>query len=316
MASRPIVINIQGDDSNLRKTLKGAAGRVEGFAKKVGALGVKAGAAFGAVSGVVAVQGVKAFGEFESGMREVLTLIPEAGDQAFTELGDQVKTFSKRFGVLPEKTIPALYQALSAGVPKDNVFEFLEVAQKAAKGGVTDLETAVDGLSSVVNAYGGPAMMDMTRASDLLFTAVKLGKTDFTQLSNEVYKIAPIASAVGIPFENLTAAVANLTAQGTPTAQAATQLKAAMAELAKEGTKADTAFRDLSGVGLAKFLEGGGTFEEALLMLSESAEKSGQSVLDLFGSVEAGQAILALTADGGVAFGETLDAMAGSAGAT
>ena len=32
MASRPIVINIQGDDSNLRKTLKGEAGRVEGFA--------------------------------------------------------------------------------------------------------------------------------------------------------------------------------------------------------------------------------------------------------------------------------------------
>jgi hypothetical protein len=161
MASRPIVINIQGDDSNLRKTLKGAAGRVEGFAKKVGQLGARAGTAFAVVSSAVAVGGVKAFSDFEAGMNEVMTLIPEAGAEAFGELGDQVKDFSKEFGVLPEKTIPALYQALSAGVPKDNVFEFLEVAQKAAKGGVTDLETAVDGLSSVINAYGGPAMMDM-----------------------------------------------------------------------------------------------------------------------------------------------------------
>ena len=297
MASRPIVINIQGDDSNLRKTLKGAAGRVEGFAKKVGALGIKAGAAFGAVSGAVAVGGVKAFSDFQTGMNEVLTLIPEAGAEAFGELGDQVKDFSKEFGVLPEKTIPALYQALSAGVPKDNVFEFLEVAQKAAKGGVTDLETAVDGLSSVINAYGGPAMMDMERASDLLFTAVKLGKTDFTQLSNSIFQVAPIASAVGVPFENLTAMFANLTAQGVPTSVAATQMKGALAELAKEGTKADTAFRDLNGVGLQGFLENGGTFEEALMTLKDGADEAGISVLDLFGSVEAGQAILALTAD-------------------
>ena len=35
MASRPIVISIQGDDSNLRKALKGAAGKVEGFGKSV-----------------------------------------------------------------------------------------------------------------------------------------------------------------------------------------------------------------------------------------------------------------------------------------
>ena len=316
MASRPIRIDIVGNDDQLRKTLKGAAGRVEGFAKKVGALGVKAGAAFGAVSGAVAVASVKSFSAFQTGMNEVLTLIPEAGAQAFGELGDQVKAFSKEFGVLPEKTIPALYSSLSAGIPKENVFAFLEVAQKAAKGGVTDLETAVDGLSSVINAYGGPAMMDMTRASDLLFTAVKLGKTDMTQLSNSIFQVAPIASAVGVPFENLTAALANLTAQGTPTSVAATQIKGALAELAKQGSKADTAFRDLTGVGLQGFLENGGSFEDALMVLKDGADAAGISVLDMFGSIDAGSAILGLTADGGEKFGETLDAMADSAGAT
>ncbi len=313
--TKPIVINIQGDDSNLRKVLKGAAGKVDGFAKKLGTLGIKAGAAFAATAGAIGVTGVKAFGEFETGMQEVFTLIPEAGKETFDKLETQVKDFSKKFGVLPEETIPALYQAISAGVPKDNVFEFLEVAQKAAKGGVTDLETAVDGISSVVNAYGSE-VLSAGEASDLLFTAVKLGKTDFSQLSASVFQVAPIAAAVGIDFENLTAAFANLTAQGVPTSVAATQMKGAMAELAKEGTKADVAFRDLTGQGLQTFLKNGGSFEEAIVKLKEGADKAGISVLDMFGSVEAGQAILALTADGGGAFGEALDAMRGSAGAT
>jgi len=315
VATRPIKIAIIGDDSQLKRTLKQASSDLQGFGKRVARVGVMAGAAFGASAVAIGTKGVTAFAGFEKGMKEVMTLLPGTGAEVFGQLSDQVKDFAKEFGVLPDDAIPALYQALSAGVAKDNVFEFMEVAQRAAKGGVTDLETAVDGITSVVNAYG-VEVISATEASDLLFTAVKLGKTNFSQLSNEVYKVAPIAAAVGIPFNNLTAAIANLTAQGTPTAQAATQLKAAMAELAKEGTKADTAFRDLAGMGLQQFLEHEGNFESAILMMKEGADEAGTSVLDMFGSVEAGQAILALTADGGAAFSATMAEMSASAGAT
>ena len=315
MATRPIKIAIVGDDSNLKKTLKGASRKLEGFGKSITGLGFTAGAAFAGVATAAATKGVMAFAEFEKGMSEVMTLLPDAGEEVFGDLSDQVKDFSKEFGVLPDKAIPALYSALSAGVPKDNVFEFLEVAQKAAKGGVTELETAVDGISSVVNAYGAE-VIGATEASDLMFTAVRLGKTTFEEISGSIFQMAPIASAVGIPFENLTASIALLTAQGTPTSVAATQMKAAMAELAKEGSTADVAFRDLAGVGLQQFLEGGGSFDEAVIMMKEGAEEAGISVLDMFGSIEAGQGILALTADGGTAFKATLDEMSTSAGAT
>ena len=315
MATRPISIKIIGDDSNLRKSLKGASRKLEGFGKSVARFGGQAGIAFAATAAAVATKGVTAFADFEKGMKEVMTLLPDAGEEAFGELSDQVKDFSKEFGVLPDKAIPSLYSALSAGVPKDNVFEFMEIAQKAAKGGVTELETAVDALSSVVNAYGAEAIT-ATESSDLLLTAVRLGKTTFEELAAEVYKVAPIAASVGVPFENLTASIAVLTSQGVPTAQSATMLKGALAELAKEGTKADKAFREFAGEGLAGFLEGGGTFEEAIMGLAAQADASGKSVLDLFGSVEAGQAILSLTSDGGAAFSSVLGEMGNSAGAT
>ena len=315
MATRPIRIAIVGDDSNLRKTLKGASKKLEGFGKSVAKLGATAGLAFAATATAVAAKGITAFASFEKGMNEVMTLLPDAGEEAFGDLSKQVKDFSKEFGVLPDKTIPALYSALSAGVPKENVFAFMEIAQKAAKGGVTELETAVDALSSVVNAYG-LENISTAESSDLLLTAVRLGKTTFGELAKEIYKVAPIAAAVGVPFENLTASIAVLTSQGVPTAQSATMLKGALAELAKEGTKADIAFRQFAGEGLAGFLESGGTFEEAIMGMAAQAETAGVSVLDLFGSVEAGQAILSLTSDGGAAFSSVLAEMGNSAGAT
>ena len=46
MATRPITISIQGDSSGLSKALRTAEKGVTGFAKNVGKLGIKAGAAF------------------------------------------------------------------------------------------------------------------------------------------------------------------------------------------------------------------------------------------------------------------------------
>ena len=315
MAVRPIIIGIQGDASNLTKALKTAGDGVAGFAKKVGKLGIQAGAAFTASAVAVGVQGVRAAADFENSMNEVMTLLPEASENVFGDLSGQVKDFSKEFGVLPTDVIPALYDALSAGVPQDNVFEFLEVAQQAARGGATDLTVALDGITSVVNSYGSD-VISATEASDKMFTAVRLGKTNFEELSGSLFQVAPIAAGLGVEFGDVTAALANLTAQGTPTKVAATQLKASFSELAKEGTKADTNFRELAGKGFAQFIEEGGDVQQAFQLMADGAENSGISVLDLFGSIEAGQGVLALTADGGAAFSASLEEMDSSAGAT
>ena len=315
MASRPIKIAIIGDDSQLKKTLKGATKKLEGFGKGVAKFGIAAGAAFGATAAAAATKGITAFADFEKGMKEVMTLMPNAGDEVFGQMSEQVKSLSKEMGILPDEITGALYQAISAGIPRENVFEFLRTSSEAAKGGISDLETSVDGISSVLAAYSETGMT-ATEASDLLFTAVKKGKTDFGQLSKEVFKVAPIAASVGIEFGAVTAALSELTLKGTPTAQAASMLKVAFSELAKQGTKASNSFEELSGQTLTDFLAGGGKFEEALVMMKDGADKAGISVMDMFGSVEAGQAILTLTADGGTALTETMAEMNNSAGAT
>ncbi|MCZ9852503.1 phage tail tape measure protein [Brachyspira hyodysenteriae] len=117
-----------------------------------------------------------------NGMREVLTLLPKLSNEGFESLKQETLAFSKEIGKVPEEVVPALYQSLSAGVPRENVFEFLKTAGKAAIAGVAELETSVDGLTSVTNAYG-TEVLNANRTSDIMFQTLKLGKTDFTQLS-------------------------------------------------------------------------------------------------------------------------------------
>ena len=237
MATKPIKIKILGDAKQFNTTLKKSEDDLGRFSKGVANISKKAVAA-AKVAGVAAVaagvKGVASFAKFEQQMNEVFTLLPGISEKAMDDMTGQVKDFSKEFGVLPDEVVPALYSALSAGVPQDNVFEFMKTAQMAAKGGVTELETAVDGISSVVNAYG-EEIITATEASDLMFTAVRLGKTTFGELSASISNITPIASAVGIGFDEVSAALAVLTSSGVPTAQATTQVRAALAELAKSG---------------------------------------------------------------------------------
>lgn len=267
--------------------------------------------------GGVAVLGksVFDFGGFERGMNEVFTLLPGISAGAMDQMSEQVKDFAVDFKVLPDQVVPALYQSLSAGVPPGNVFDFLERSQKLAKGGATDLTTAVDGLSSSVNAYGSD-VLSAGQASDLMFTTVKLGKTTIAELSASLFNVTPTAAGLGVEFGNVTAALAAMTLQGVPTSVATTQLRQLFVELSKEGGATADTFTKLSGKTFRDFIAGGGNVQQALQIMETGAADAGVSISDMFGSVEAGSAALALTGGGTEAFSNALAGMQGAAGAT
>ena len=313
MASLTAFINLVDKFSpNVNKMTKSS----DVFTDSLGRLAKVAVGAFSVVAVTnFAKESFNAFAEFENKMNEVFTLLPGISQSAMSDMTDQTKKFAKEFGVLPNDVIPALYQSLSAGVPKDNVFEFLKVAQKAADGGVTDLATSVDGITSVINAYGTD-VLSAAKASDLMFTTVRLGKTDFTQLSKSLFNVIPTASALGVKFEDVSAALASMTLQGTPTSVATTQLRQLFVELSKEGTNTSKVFKEISGKSFKEFVGSGKNTQDALKVLEQYAKNTGVGINDLFGSVEAGSAALALTGKGTEGFTSNLSQMSKSAGAT
>ena len=291
------------------KSLKKMRGGTDLVAKGLRGMGPAAlfgATAAGAAVTAFAVSSLKDFASFDKGMREVFTLLPNITGPAMKKMTQQTKDLAEEMGILPDKVVPALYQAISKGVPQENVFDFMKIASKAAIGGVTDLETTVDGLTSVVNAFGKENITTQ-KAADLMFTAVRLGKTTFEELSRFMFQVNPIAAGLGIEFSNVTAALAALTAQGVPTRVAATQTRQALVELGKGGTIAFKAFKKLTGESFVEFIAGGGTVKQAFDIMKAGADDLNVGVGDLFGSVEAGMAVIALTTKGGMeAFGNAM----------
>jgi len=259
---------------------------------------------------------VRQFVAFDRSMREVWTLLPDLSADAFKSLQGDVRGFVTEMGIAHQEAVPALYQAISAGVPQGGVFDFLTTAAKASIGGVTTLETAVDGLTTAINAYGRENL-SAQQASDILFTTMRLGKTNIGELSANLFQVLPTAAALGISFGTVGAALSTITTQTGNTAVSTTQLRQLFVELNKESGKTGQLFDDLAGKSFRDFIRDGGSVQEALALLKVEADDNNTSLSNLFGSVEAGNAALALTSESGAkAFNGALGEMQDSAGAT
>lgn len=302
-----------GESTNSANKLNSTLERTMGTMKKMASLYV-AKKVVGFTAGLVK-SNLETFQDLEGGMRQVYTLLPEMSEVAFGKMTDDLKQFSIDMKTLPGEAIPALYSAISAGVSEDTVFGFLEESKKAAIGGGAELETAVDVLSSVVNAYG-EEVLDVKEASDLMFVSIRNGKTSLNELASNLYSVVPIAESANVPFSNLTAAIADMTAKGTPTAQATTQIARSVEELSKSGTKASDIFNEMTGKTFRDFMAEGNNLQDAYKVMEQGADHLNISVNDLFGSVEAGNAVLALTGKGSESFANNLRDMEGAAGST
>ncbi|WP_258019569.1 hypothetical protein, partial [Brachyspira hampsonii] len=75
-------------------------------------------------------------------------------------------------------------------------------------------------------------------------------------------------------FEDIGAAIAVMTAQGTPTSVATTQIRQALVELNDEGSITDIAFREIAGKSFKEFIEQGGSLQEALKCLLKKLIKA------------------------------------------
>ena len=249
------------------------------------------------------------------GLREVVTLTGATGkaaNQTFDEFSNLVADVSNEFGIAQSVLTGGLYQALSAGVPKDNVFEFMQVASQAAIAGVTDVETAVDGLTTIINAFGLDTA-ESQAVADSMFAAVKGGKTTFEELSASLFNVGPAAAAAGVSFEEVNAAIATMTAAGVPTAQATTQIRAAMVGLQKPSKELDAVFQALGydSAQLAIESEGLGF---ALDAVKDASNGSNGQLQTLLGSVEAVSAVNILAGTGAGKFADELERQANAAG--
>ncbi len=301
MAKADVEIRVGVDDKATTK-LKGIGAsmtRMSGTFKKAGLGMMAAGAALGASLFALTKLAI----DFEMAMREVNTMIGLSQD-GFEQLSDAVRDLSVEVGKSTTELSGALYQIVSAGIAAADAIYVLEVASKAAVAGVTDVKTAADGLTTILNAFK-ISSKDAGKVADVMFTVVKRGKTNFAQLSAALFQVAPIAASAGVKFEEVAAAIATITKQGVPTKVATVQLRQAIQGIIKPSDDMKRAISDMGFASGEAMLQELG-LARTLNMVRDSAGGSLDNLGRMFGSVEALQGVLAVTGQNAATFSEDL----------
>lgn len=186
-----------------------------------------------------AMAGLKLGSDLTNGMAKVSTLVDD-NVVDMKKLRTEIVDLSNQTGVAVTDLSAAQYQAISAGVDAAESVGFLGTAVKTAKAGFTDITTAVDGLTTVINAYG-LATEDSIKISDQLMVAQNFGKTTINEMTKSLGNVIPIAASLNIKTEELFGSIAVLTRNGIGTSESITGLKAAFSNIVKptaEATKA------------------------------------------------------------------------------
>lgn len=252
----------------------------------------------------------------ETAFAKASTLL--SGDD-LTKYFEGLIEMSNRTGVAFTDLAESMYSALSAGVPQDNVLEFVENTVNLSKGGFTQTATAIDIVTTALNAYQ-MEMSEATHVQDVLITTQNLGKTTVDELASNMGKLIPTANSVNVAFDQLGAMYATVTANGVATAETTTYLNAMINELGASGSTAEkamqaaTAETDMAGKKFSEISAMGYDVTDVLKLMDEYAQSTGKSLSDMFSSSEGAKAasILLSNMEG---FKSNITSMIDSAGA-
>lgn len=288
------IVELAGSiDPSLAKSLRSAEEKIKSVDKV--SLAVKG--TFIAV-GVAAMnalaKGTEQAIKFQKQMSNVATLLDGDVNKRVGELSNQLLKVSNRTGVATSDLTDGLYQVISAFGDSAEASKQLEIAAKAAKAGNATTTDAINMLSAVTKGYGDTSAEAQQKASDLAFVTVKLGQTSFPELAASMGKVIPLAATMGVKQEELFGAMATLTGVTGSTAEVTTQLRGAIQGFLQP-TKDMVAVMQALGYENGQEMIKAKGLQKSLEMLKTAVGGNDIAFSNLFSSIEAKNAVLAMT---------------------
>lgn len=305
-----IIPSADGISGKLAEVMGGeaaSAGKISG--KSLGL------ALVGSLTKVVAAAGIgKMLGSaftggtaLESAMAKVGT-IADTAKVPLESLSSQVLQVSGDMHIGANEISEAAYQAISAGQDTGNAVAFAGKASMLAKAGFTSSASAVDILTTALNAYGKGAD-EVGHVSDVLLTTQNLGKTSVDELAGSMGRVIPLAAAYNVSLENLSSGLAIMTANGIATAEASTYTKSMLNELGDTGSTVGKILQQQTGKSFAELNADGKSLGDVLQILYDKVGGNATEFAGLWSSVEAGTGALSLASSGADKFNGVLQQM-------
>lgn len=262
--------------------------------------------------GAAAAAGAFAAG-FESSTVKLVNLVGIQGEELeelkrnFTELGPVV-------GKTQQELADAALFITGAGLRGAAALEALEVSAKASAVGLGDQNAIAKVAGAAVAAYG-EANISASEAVDKLLAIVKEGNAEASELAPALGAVLPVASQLGVSFDEVGANIAVFTRLGVGASTAVDGLRSllgnllkpseqAAKEFAKLGISADQVRQSIKDRGLAQ------TLQDLINAFGQDTE----GLARVFGDVQGLTNVLATAGAQGDAYVQTLENIQNSAG--
>lgn len=181
--------------------------------------------------------------DFDYNLSKIVGLVGVAKEEVAAWRGEILK-LADATGIAPKELADAMYFITSAGIRGAAAMETLVASSQAAAAGLGDTAVVADLVTSAINAYGS-ATLSATKAVDILVATVREGKAAAPDIAGAMGQVLPIASELGVSFDQVGASVAVMTRTGTNAAVSVTQLRGILSSLLKPTKQAEEALNSM-----------------------------------------------------------------------
>lgn len=147
----------------------------------------------------------------------------------------------------PTELAEALYYLTSSGMSAAEAAEVLEVAAKGSTVGLGTTQVVAKAAAFAINAYRDTGL-DAATATDILTAAVKYGTIEADEMAPVLGRLLPIASDLGISYNQVAGTLAVMSRTGLDAAEAATSMSSIFSNMIKPS---EAARKVLASVGLS-----------------------------------------------------------------
>lgn len=128
--------------------------------------------------------------------------IQSISDKSSVEIQSNIGKLSLETGTDPIELRNGLYEIISAVGDVDEAYDLLRTSNKLAITGFTDIGNAVDGLTTVLNAYQ-MQLSEADRIANIFVKTQKFGKVTVDEFARDLAQSIPYATQLGIKIEEI-----------------------------------------------------------------------------------------------------------------
>ncbi len=309
-----LVVRLVGDVGGLSSSLDEAGRNVQQFGRNIGQVGQDLSTRVTAPIIGVGAAAVVMGNQFNSGMANVISLVPDAAGE-IANLRGPVQDLAIEMGQSTGDMTSGLYQVTSAFGYTSDSMETLRINAMAGAAGLATTTEAIALTSAVTKGYGDTTAEAVQKAADLALKTVQMGQTTFPELAASIGRVTPLAASLGVAQEELFAVMATGTGVTGGAAEVSTQLRGVLQGLMAPTSDMTSLMSDLGYANGTAMLEGLG-LQGTIAAIIGAAEASGTPLQKYIGSIEGQTLAMALGGPLAGDYATKLAAMGDAAGST